>query len=105
MVPPVNGPCKSCGRPFSPYHDSEAPGPTLRHPYIPRTERLDEHPPGPSSEDEVRPSRPGGLKHGAVAAVLCGCGFHVQTKDRWAVQGLWSDHLRECREVVGNAGT
>ena len=28
-------PCRSCGRPFSPTHDSGAPGPTSRHPFMP----------------------------------------------------------------------
>ena len=28
-------PCSSCGRPFSPTHDSGAPGPTSRHPFMP----------------------------------------------------------------------
>jgi hypothetical protein len=27
--------CKSCGRPFSPSHDTTAPGPTARHPFQP----------------------------------------------------------------------
>ena len=26
--------CRSCGRPFSPTHDVDAPGPTSRHPFL-----------------------------------------------------------------------
>lgn len=28
--------CRMCGRPFSPTHDENAPGPTSRHPFKPR---------------------------------------------------------------------
>lgn len=34
-TPPGERPCRSCGRPFSPDHDVSAPGPTVRHPYMP----------------------------------------------------------------------
>lgn len=27
--------CRTCGRPFTPTHDTNAPGPTSRHPYDP----------------------------------------------------------------------
>lgn len=29
------GPCRSCGQSFSPGHDVTAPGPTMRHPFMP----------------------------------------------------------------------
>jgi hypothetical protein len=35
-VPQPPAPCRSCGRPFSPSHDAEAPGPTARHPFAPQ---------------------------------------------------------------------
>lgn len=28
-------PCRDCGKPFSPVHDANAEGPTVRHPYFP----------------------------------------------------------------------
>jgi hypothetical protein len=28
-----SGPCGTCGHPYSPRHDAEAPGPTSRHPF------------------------------------------------------------------------
>ena len=85
---PDTRPCRACGRPFSPTHDSSAPGPTVRHPYVPVPTR----PVGGAGDPA-----PDGLHDAAMRAA-------VRARDAWraAEEGPMAGHpdVPECMAIA-----